>query len=93
MGLSSYGMILHVSTPWARRAGNVYLGATIAGELLAFSGLVAVVTGSPETPPDWAMGAMIAGLGFKAGLVPLHFWLPLARSAAPAPASAVLSGR
>jgi hydrogenase-4 component B len=35
---------------------------------------------------------VIAGLGVKAGLVPLHVWLPLAHPAAPAPASAVLSG-
>jgi hydrogenase-4 component B len=35
---------------------------------------------------------LIAGLGVKAGLVPLHVWLPLAHPAAPAPASAVLSG-
>jgi formate hydrogenlyase subunit 3/multisubunit Na+/H+ antiporter MnhD subunit len=32
------------------------------------------------------------GFGLKAGLVPLHVWLPLAHPAAPMPASAVLSG-
>ncbi len=35
---------------------------------------------------------MIAGFGTKAGMFPLHGWLPTAHPAAPAPASAVLSG-
>jgi formate hydrogenlyase subunit 3/multisubunit Na+/H+ antiporter MnhD subunit len=35
---------------------------------------------------------LIAGFGLKAGLVPLHVWLPIAHPAAPMPASAVLSG-
>lgn len=35
---------------------------------------------------------MLAGFGVKAGLFPLHGWLPTAHPVAPAPASAVLSG-
>lgn len=35
---------------------------------------------------------MIIGFGTKAGMFPLHGWLPTAHPAAPAPASAVLSG-
>lgn len=35
---------------------------------------------------------LVAGLGVKAGLVPLHVWLPLAHPAAPTAASALLSG-
>ncbi len=34
----------------------------------------------------------LLGFGAKAGVVPLHVWLPLAHPAAPAPASALLSG-
>ncbi len=34
----------------------------------------------------------VVGFGAKAGLFPLHRWLPVAHPAAPAPASAVLSG-
>lgn len=39
-------------------------------------------------------GAMLAIIGFgaKAGMFPLHAWLPTAHPVAPAPASAVLSG-
>ncbi len=36
--------------------------------------------------------AVILGFGAKAGLFPLHAWLPTAHPVAPAPASAVLSG-
>ena len=36
--------------------------------------------------------AMIAGFGVKAGMFPLHAWLPTAHPVAPAPASAVMSG-
>lgn len=35
---------------------------------------------------------MLLGFGAKAGLYPLHGWLPTAHPAAPSPASAVLSG-
>ena len=35
---------------------------------------------------------MLFGFGAKAGMFPLHFWLPKAHPAAPAPASALLSG-
>lgn len=36
--------------------------------------------------------AMLMGFGVKAGMFPLHGWLPTAHPVAPAPASAVLSG-
>ena len=36
--------------------------------------------------------AMIVGFSVKAGMVPLHAWLPTAHPVAPAPASAVMSG-
>ena len=35
---------------------------------------------------------MIVGFGVKAGMFPMHAWLPTAHPVAPAPASAVLSG-
>ena len=39
-----------------------------------------------------ALCLMVVGFGAKAGLFPLHAWLPIAHPVAPAPASAVLSG-
>ncbi|MBQ8955078.1 MAG: proton-conducting membrane transporter [Clostridia bacterium] len=41
---------------------------------------------------QWGVFAMIVGFGVKAGMFPLHGWLPTAHPVAPAPASAVLSG-
>ncbi len=43
--------------------------------------------------PILATGLLLAiGLGVKAGIVPLHLWLPLAHPVAPTAASALLSG-
>ena len=39
-----------------------------------------------------AVFAMLVGFGAKAGMLPLHAWLPAAHPVAPSPASAVLSG-
>jgi formate hydrogenlyase subunit 3/multisubunit Na+/H+ antiporter MnhD subunit len=54
-------------------------------ESLAGDGMNPILRGS-------AIGLLVAGFGIKAGMMPLHVWLPLAHSAAPTPASAVLSG-
>ena len=45
-----------------------------------------------ETTVLAASMLMILGFGTKAGMFPLHGWLPTAHPVAPAPASAVLSG-
>ncbi|MCK7582823.1 MAG: NADH/ubiquinone/plastoquinone (complex I) [Chromatiales bacterium] len=100
MGLAAYGLILHPGGLTRRRAGRVYLAMTLIGELALFVALLLMartqgVTWSlPETPtPDGAViTLLLLGFGIKAGLMPLHPWLPLAYSAAPAPAAAVLSG-
>ncbi|MFP4560612.1 MAG: complex I subunit 5 family protein [Thiohalorhabdus sp.] len=90
MGLSAYGLIIHTGTPFARRAASVYLGAAVSGEMAALAGLLFTLGGGPGSP--WGEILLVVGLGVKAGLLPLHFWLPLAHPAAPSPASAVLSG-
>ena len=48
-----------------------------------------------SSTPDWAAVAFLLallGFGAKAGLVPLHVWLPEAHPAAPSPVSALMSG-
>jgi formate hydrogenlyase subunit 3/multisubunit Na+/H+ antiporter MnhD subunit len=50
---------------------------------------------SAELSPAWAAAAFLLalfGFGAKAGIVPLHVWLPEAHPAAPSPVSALMSG-
>lgn len=107
VSLAAFGLIVHDGTPRARRAGEVTLLLAVSGEiclLLAFALLADSVPGPslaiadalsalPGSPArGLILGLLVAGFGLKAGLVPLHVWLPLAHPAAPMPASAVLSG-
>ncbi len=105
MSLAAYGLIIHDRTASARRAGRVYIVLAVFGEtslLAAFmlaatssdslliSDVRAVLTTSPWS--SYILAGLLVGFGIKAGLVPLHVWLPLAHPEAPTPASAVLSG-
>jgi formate hydrogenlyase subunit 3/multisubunit Na+/H+ antiporter MnhD subunit len=91
--------------PEAQRAGFVYLASAHAGNLalfglfallgrLAGSYEFAAMTGLDGGGPlaGWIFGLALFGFGLKAGLVPLHFWLPGAHAAAPSHVSALLSG-
>jgi formate hydrogenlyase subunit 3/multisubunit Na+/H+ antiporter MnhD subunit len=105
--LPAYGMVTHDGTPSAKRAGAAYLGCSLAGETLLVSGFVLLAMNSPghslmisdavaalpESPwKHLTIAVLLAGFAMKMGLVPMHFWLPLAHPAAPAAGSAVLSG-
>ncbi|TDL86909.1 complex I subunit 5 family protein [Meridianimarinicoccus aquatilis] len=101
MSLASWGLVLHGGGAAQRRAGLVYVVFAVAGEVALFAGLafaahaaggitLAELRGSDV--PTVAAVLIAAGLLVKFGAVPLHLWLPLAHSAAPSPASAVLSG-
>jgi formate hydrogenlyase subunit 3/multisubunit Na+/H+ antiporter MnhD subunit len=89
------------------RAGGVYMAFTLIGEavlLIAFVTLAAgepngslnirdVVAALPASPwRDAALALLILGFGMKIALMPLNGWMPLAYTAAPIPAAAVLSG-
>ncbi|MBI4912431.1 MAG: hypothetical protein HY823_06815 [Acidobacteria bacterium] len=89
--------------PEAAKAGWVYLAATHVGTaaLVAMAILLARRVGGPLWVPaqgpasglDLAILALaVVGFGFKAGLLPLHFWLPAAHAGAPSHVSALLSG-
>jgi hydrogenase-4 component F len=57
--------------------------------------LAALALAAPQLDPDVtrvAVVLLIVGFGAKAGLAPLHAWLPDAHSQAPAPVSALMSG-
>src|SRR5881409_1216110 len=50
---------------------------------------------APRLPPpviELAFVFLVVGYGTKAGLAPMHTWLPDAHSEAPAPVSALMSG-
>ena len=100
--LSAYFLVtLDRSRPEVREAGWLYLGASHAAtlSLFAYFAILAAETGS------WDLGAMssrtelaplfwlaLFGFGLKAGLFPLHVWLPSAHANAPSHVSAMLSG-
>jgi formate hydrogenlyase subunit 3/multisubunit Na+/H+ antiporter MnhD subunit len=107
VSLTAWGLVVHDRSDAARRAGSVYLLLAVLGELFLLLGfaLLAVNTPSPTLAiadvvaalpfspwRDMTVLLLILGFGLKAGMVPLHVWLPLAHPAAPMPASAVLSG-
>ncbi|MBK1647328.1 complex I subunit 5 family protein [Rhabdochromatium marinum] len=101
MGLASYALVVHEGTPEALQAGRVYLIMALLGEVVLFAGLtmIAVQTGSMQPSAhqltqldDLTIALVLLGLAVKAGIFPLHLWLPLAHPAAPVAASAVLSG-
>jgi hydrogenase-4 component B len=57
--------------------------------------LAGIAARADAVPGGWRAAAFLlalAGFGFKAGLVPLHVWLPEAHPVAPADGSAFLSG-
>ena len=74
----------------------IYLsGAHIFGENPQALNWTVLSKVSQELNPQWMLTAFIfvlIGFGTKAGLAPMHFWLPDAHSQAPSPVSAVLSG-
>ncbi len=106
MALSSYFLVTsHHRIPEIRRAGYLYLLMAHVGAvciLLCFG----VMQGgswrftfdamrSAPLAPFWATTAFVLallGFGAKAGLVPMHVWLPEAHPAAPSPVSAMMSG-
>ena len=87
----------------AQRAAFVYLTATHVGTLALFA-LFSVLgsaagsfdfgriaqAGLAATPGVFLLA--LGGFGIKAGLMPLHFWLPGAHAAAPSHVSAIMSG-
>ena len=106
MSLSSWALVMaHHREPENVRAGYIYLVMASFGTLallLAF-GLLAGPDGgyafdairAQTASPDLtalALALVLFGAGSKAGLVPLHVWLPLAHPAAPSHVSALMSG-
>ncbi len=105
LSVASYVMVIHEETEEAKSAGLVYLFMGVSGGLVLLFSMIATysITGtgdlsklgmglqaSPYAPLIFF--GFILGFGVKAGLFPVHIWLPMAHPVAPAPGSALLSG-
>lgn len=106
MSLASWALVVsHQDEPANIRAGYIYLVMASFGTLcllLAF-GLLAGTDGGyafaairANHPTTYLTAAALVlaliGTGSKAGLIPLHVWLPLAHPAAPSHVSGLMSG-
>ena len=106
MALSSYFLVTtQHSLAEIRRAGFLYLLIAHVGAIGILLSFGVMQGGSwqftfdamrgAQLTPHWAVSAFLLalfGFGAKAGLVPLHVWLPEAHPAAPSPVSALMSG-
>jgi formate hydrogenlyase subunit 3/multisubunit Na+/H+ antiporter MnhD subunit len=106
MALSSYFLVItDHQQPAVRSAGFLYLLIAHLGAiaiLLCFGVLhggrgdyTFEALRAAQLQPGWATVAFLLaffGFGAKAGMLPLHAWLPEAHPAAPSPVSALMSG-
>jgi hydrogenase-4 component B len=106
MALSAFFLITtEVHDKEVRKTGWLYLGTTHTATLCLFAlfALLRAANGSFELipvnqdrlTPGLATAIFIlalVGFGLKAGVMPLHFWLPSAHAVAPSHVSAIMSG-
>lgn len=107
MSFTSYTWVAHEETPGAMKAASTYLAVAVIGGMttlmglfllyrhagtLSFAGLAEARKALDASTLSLASWLVVVGFAAKAGLFPLHIWLPKAHPVAPAPASALLSG-
>jgi len=98
MGLASAGLVAFENTEKpVRKATWIYLLACHAGAcaLMLAGVFLCRPTLYPLSSTNFFLAAFflaIVGFGLKIGFPPFHVWLPEAHPAAPAPASAIMSG-
>jgi hydrogenase-4 component B len=107
MSLTSYFLIMtEADEPGTREAGLWYVAMTHIGLALLLAAFVLLMGSGSGMFADLRAGApalsptlrgviftlALLGFGSKAGIVPLHVWLPRAHPAAPSQISALMSG-
>ena len=108
MSFTSYVWVAHDETKEALKAAETYLAVAVIGGMAMLIGLMILYHEAGTLVIDELYAAcaavgnktsiivsgvlMLTGFGAKAGMFPLHIWLPKAHPVAPAPASALLSG-
>ena len=104
MSIASYPWVAHEETKEAMRAAGTYLFVSVICGMITLMGLFLYA----HRAGDMSFAAlrqnagkaelilpgclMLVGFCAKAGMFPLHIWLPKAHPVAPAPSSALLSG-
>ena len=108
LSFTSFTWVIHERTSKAIRAANTYLYIAVIGGLFVFIGILLlkntvgtlIFSELRDACAGCAEGGklriasmcILFGFGAKAGMFPLHVWLPKAHPVAPSPASALLSG-
>lgn len=104
MAFISYFLVIHHASKESQDAGLVYILMTCGGTVFLLIALMLMYAGTgtlqfnnligsiPEGQRSLIFILLLIGFGTKAGIVPLHIWLPLAHPAAPSQASALMSG-
>ncbi|MDQ2078142.1 complex I subunit 5 family protein [Marinimicrobium sp. ABcell2] len=102
MSLCAYGLVVHTGGAEPRQAGRLYVQLAVLGEMFLYAALLVRIheAGGALDFEAWQTAPLgiptaillLLGFGIKAGFWPLHIWLPQAHPAAPAAASAILSG-
>ncbi|MCE5203763.1 MAG: complex I subunit 5 family protein, partial [Actinomycetia bacterium] len=105
LGLVAFLFVIHTQTDEAKAAALKYFWMTVIGGFALLAGIMLTYalggtgaigpipeSGAPDALRWAAAGLLILGFGVKAGMQPVHVWLPDAHPVAPSPASALLSG-
>ncbi len=103
MTISSFVLVIHQQDTASMKAGILYLYLGIFGGLSLLFAILMLYSASGSVDIFPALELLegqrtaififfLIGFGIKAGIVPLHIWLPQAHPVAPSPASALLSG-
>ena len=105
MSFTSYALIINDEDDYSHDAGYTYIVMAVTGGLILLMGLLLlynytqtldiselrIAVSSLGQIKYLIVSLIIIGFGVKAGMVPLHIWLPKAYPAAPTPATVVLS--
>jgi hydrogenase-4 component B len=106
MTITSYMLVIHGQKEESYRAGYNYIIMGLIGGFLILAAMILLYHNLGDlsfrsaieqlnqlgTLRYWIMGLLVLGFGIKAGMAPVHVWLPRAHPVAPTPASALLSG-
>lgn len=107
MSILSYFLVTFENNPTSSRAGLIYAIMTHVGtafiiasflifsywaDSMDFATFKVLSYKIPNIVKDLIFIFALVGFGFKAGIMPFHYWLPIAHPAAPSNVSALMSG-